>query len=118
MAQHLDDTLRFRDPLDSFTDREEILGAFQQLLRTAQPGQLHLLAIKGNSGTGKTFLIEYIVRRICPSFRWQTGQLAFAQSTPDFRTILLGLEDALKGCVPAESLNRYREERDEVQSPL
>jgi hypothetical protein len=30
----------FRDPLDAFTDREEILDLFQQVLLSAKPGQL------------------------------------------------------------------------------
>jgi len=105
--------ITYRDPLDSFTDREAILNLFEQSLRSIQPGQLRLLAVKGNSGTGKTFLISYLTRRIFPTLNWQAGQLSFAQSTPDFRTILAGLEDALKGCVPRESLKQYRDKRDE-----
>jgi tetratricopeptide (TPR) repeat protein len=103
----------YRDPLDSFTDREAILNLFEQSLRAIQPGQLRVLAIKGNSGTGKTFLISYLTGRACPRLNWQSGQLSFAQSTPDFRSILMGIEDALKNCVPRESLKRYREKRDE-----
>jgi tetratricopeptide (TPR) repeat protein len=103
----------FHDLLDSFTDREAILNLFEQSLGTIQPGQLRVLAIKGNSGTGKTFLISYLTRRVCPRLNWQSGQLSFAQSTPDFRSILMGIEDALKDCVPRESLKRYREKRDE-----
>jgi tetratricopeptide (TPR) repeat protein len=104
----------YRDPLDSFTDREAILNVFEQSLRTIQPGQLRVLAIKGNSGTGKTFLISYLTRRVYPRLNWRSGQLSFApRSTPNFRSILVGLEDALKGCVPRESLKRYREKRDE-----
>src|SRR5260370_1778714 len=89
----------YHDPLHSFTDREDILALFEQLLRSAQPGHLRVLAIKGNSGTGKTFLAEYLSKRICLSVGWETGQLSFFQSQPDFRTILTVLEDALKGCV-------------------
>lgn len=102
-----------RDPLDMFTDREEILDLFQQTLRSAQPSRLHLLAVKGNSGTGKTFLIDYLTRKICPSVNWQWGQLSFAESTPEFGFILDGMARALKGCVPRESLERYRAQRDE-----
>ena len=80
------------NPLDSFTDREDILTLFRRILRSAQAGHLHLVAIKGNSGTGKTFLISYLLERVCPLFPWQAGAMSFAQSTPDFRTILLGLE--------------------------
>ena len=101
------------NPLDSFTDREDILTLFRRILRSAQAGHLHLVAIKGNSGTGKTFLISYLLERVCPLFPWQAGAMSFAQSTPDFRTILLGLEHALKGGVPPPSLNRFRAERNE-----
>ena len=114
MSGHSSSTdITYRDPLDSFTDREAILNLFEQSLHSIQPGQLRLLAVKGNSGTGKTFLISYLTRRIFPTLNWHAGQLSFAQSTPDFRTILAGLEDALKGCVPRESLKQYRDRRDE-----
>lgn len=46
----------FRDPLDYFTDREEILQLFEQSLDAAKTGMLRLLAIKGNSGIGKTLM--------------------------------------------------------------
>jgi len=105
--------ITYRDPLDSFTDREAILNLFEQSLRSIQPGQIRLLAVKGNSGTGKTFLVSYLTQRILPALNWQSGQLSFAQSTPDFRTILAGLEGALKGCVPRESLKQYRDRCDE-----
>ena len=104
-----------RDPLDCFTDREEILTQFQHLLHSAQTGTFHLLAIKGQSGTGKTFLIEYLSKRICPQAGWQTGVLAFAQSFPDFRTLLDGVEDGLKKCVPRQSLTQYRTLREEYK---
>jgi len=103
----------YRNPLDAFTDREAILALFEQTLRSARAGQLHLLAVKGNSGTGKTFLVSYLTERVCPRFQWQCGQMRFAQSVPDFRTILLGLEDALKGGVPSARLEHYRAARDE-----
>ena len=103
----------YRDPLDSFTDREQIMYLFEQFLRFAQRGQLRLIAIKGNSGTGKTFLISYLTVHICPKLGWKTGQLSFAQSLPDFRSILAGLEAALKGCVPHQSLRQYRDKRDD-----
>ena len=104
-----------RHRLDSFTDRERVLTHFQQLLRSAQAGEVHLLSVKGHSGTGKTFLIEYLTKRICPQAGWQTGVLAFAHSVPDFRSILDGLEDALKGCVPRQSLKQYRTQREEYK---
>ena len=103
----------YRDPLDTFTDREAILALFEQTLRSARAGRLQLLAIKGNSGTGKTFLVSYLTERVCPRFQWQVGQMRFAQSTPDFRTILRGLEDALKGSVPLTRLERYGAKQDE-----
>src|SRR6266487_2425146 len=102
-----------RNPLDAFTDREAILARFEQTLCSARARQLHLLAVKGNSGTGKTFLVSYLTERVCPGFQWQCGQMRFAQSVPDFRTILLGLEDALKGGVPSARLEDYRAARDE-----
>ena len=93
----------YRDPLDSFTDREETLTLFEQFLDVAQPGQISFLALKGNSGIGKTFLISYLTRHVCPKKGWQTGQISFSQtSVPEFRAILAGIEDGLKGCVPRE----------------
>src|SRR5438132_1519089 len=66
------------NPLDSFTDREDILTLFRRILHSAQAGHLHLVAIKGNSGTGKTFLISYLLDRVCPLFPWQAGAMSFA----------------------------------------
>src|SRR5947209_4803871 len=103
----------YRHPLDTFTDREAILALFEHTLRSARAGQLPLLAVKGNSGTGKTFLVSYLTEGVCPRFQWQFGQMRFAQSSPDFRTILLGMEDALKGCIPSARLEHYRAERNE-----
>src|SRR5229473_6669057 len=99
-------------PLDSFTNRESILAHFHHLLRSVHAGEFHLLAVKGNSGTGKTLLIEYLSKRICPLVGWQTGVLAFAQSTPDFRPILEALEDAFEGCTQPSSLQQYRDQRE------
>ncbi len=113
MPEHTTRDTTYHDPFDSFTDREAILALFEQLLRSAQTGQLQVLAIKGNSGTGKTFLGEYLSKRLCLSAGWETGQLSFFQSQPDFRTILMGLEDALKRCVSRTSLDQYRKQRDE-----
>ncbi len=104
---------RYRVPLDTFIGREDILAQFDQILQSAQPGQFHLLAIKGNSGTGKTFLIEYLSHQLCPSFNLQVGQLSFTPSSLDFRSLLKALEDAFKTCVSPESLKRYRTKRDE-----
>jgi tetratricopeptide (TPR) repeat protein len=105
----------FRNPLESFTDRERILAHVRHLLDSAHTGEFHLLAIKGHSGTGKTFLIEYLSKRLCPQAGWHTGVLAFAHSFPDFRSILDGLEDALKGCVPRQSLLLYRRQREDYK---
>src|SRR5262252_8612946 len=113
MPEHTTIDTTYHDPLDSFTDRETILSLFEQCLLSAQPDQLRVLAIKGNSGTGKTFLTEYLSKQICPSLGWETGQLRFFQSQLDFRTILAALEDALKGCVSRTSFDQYRKQRDE-----
>lgn len=101
------------DALNMFTDREEIISLFQQALHSAQRSRFHLLAIKGSSGTGKTFLIDYLARKICPSVNWRSGQLSFAQSKPDFRYILEGIASALKGCVSYDRFEQYRAKRDE-----
>src|SRR5207302_1710607 len=65
--------------------------------------------------TGKTFLREYLSRRLCQQEGWRAGVLTFAHYFPDFRTILDGLEDTLKGCVPHQSLLRYRMQREEYK---
>src|SRR5205807_3250486 len=101
-----------RDPLDSFTDREQIVTLFEQFLSSAQPGNLRFLAVKGNSGTGKTFLISFLKKYLCPKLAWHAGLLSVTRSAePDFRSLLTGLEDALKGCVPLQSLKQYRLKR-------
>src|SRR6266571_5170965 len=102
-----------RHSLDSFTDREPILTQFSQLLHSTQAGEFHLLAIKGNSGNGKTLLIEYLSKRICPPAGWDTDVLSFTQDFPDFRTILYWIEGALKKCVPGPSLKQFRAQRNE-----
>src|SRR4051794_35008304 len=94
----------YLDPLEDFHDRQQVLDLFEKLLSAARPGRFHLLAIKGNSGTGKTFLTSYLAERICPALGWQSGQMRFSRSEPDFRSILRGIEDGLKGCVPNKSL--------------
>jgi tetratricopeptide (TPR) repeat protein len=104
----------YRDLLDSFTDREQIITLFEQLLASAQAGKLRFLAVKGNSGTGKTFLISFLMKNICPRYTWQAGLLSVVRSAePDFRSLLAKVEDALKGCVPLQSLKRYRLKRDD-----
>jgi hypothetical protein len=57
--------VNFRDRLDYLTDREEILKLFKRFLRSSEGNSL-LLTIRGNSGSGKTFLISYLANRICP----------------------------------------------------
>ncbi len=99
--------------LKSFTDREEVITNFVELLNSAQCGQFYLLAIKGNSGTGKTFLIEYLSRHICPKINWHSGQFSLAQSAFDFRSFFGGLETALKDCVPNAKFKEYCNKRDE-----
>jgi tetratricopeptide (TPR) repeat protein len=104
----------YDDSLDSFTDRELIVHAFEHMLRSNQAGRFRVFAIKGNSGAGKTFLISYLSKRICPKFGWEAGQISFTQSgVPGFRAIVAALESALQGCVPRESLKQYRDKRDE-----
>ncbi len=104
----------YHDPLDSFTDREQIVTLFDQFLSSAQPGKLRFLAVKGNSGTGKTFLISFLMKYLCPKLAWHAGLLNVTRSgAADFRSLLAGLEDALKGCVPLHSLRQYRIKRDD-----
>lgn len=112
MVKRLPADTAFRDPLDLFTDREEILAQFKQFLRLAQPRRFGLFALKGNSGTGKTFLIEYLTYRICPSLSWQVGNMNFAPLPSGFRTILAALEDALRECVSAQHFEQYRSQQD------
>lgn len=109
MPEYTDITaITYRDPLESFTDREEILSLFEQFLHSAQPNKLRLLAVKGNSGTGKSFLIFYLTQRICPKLNWKSSLISFSQIQSDFRPTLQWLEDTLKGCVPRQSLQQYR----------
>ncbi len=107
---HIDNT--FRDPLGDFTDREDILELFERYLQSPHGGD-YLLAIKGNSGTGKTFLISYLSRHVCPQLkqRWHTGNLSFAQSDiPNFQNMLTVMESVLEGCVPTDIFQNYYEE--------
>jgi len=112
MVKRLPADTAFRDPLDLFADREEILAQFKQFLRLAQPRRFGLFAVKGNSGTGKTFLIEYLTYHICPSLSWQVGNMNFAPLPSGFRSILAALEDALRECVSAQHFEHYRSQRD------
>lgn len=101
-----------RDPLECFTDREEIIAQFKQFLSLAQPHRFGLFAVKGNSGTGKTFLIEYLTYQMCPLLGWQVGNINFAPSLSGFRSTLATLEDALRECVSAQHFERYCSQRD------
>jgi tetratricopeptide (TPR) repeat protein len=104
----------YRDPLDSFTDREQIVTLFGQFLSSAQIGKLRYLAVKGNSGTGKTFLISFLMKYLCPRYAWHAGLLSVTRSgAADFRSFVAGLEDTLKGCVPLYNLKQYRIKRDD-----
>ena len=103
----------YPDSLDTFTDREQVIDLFNQVSHDARAGQFQLLAVKGNSGTGKSFLIDYLEVQIHTSVNWQSGRLSFAQLTPDFHSILQGIESGLQSCVPRESLKQYRVKRDE-----
>src|SRR4051812_9082567 len=94
----------YHDPLDSFTDREQLIQLVEHYLRAAQPRRLRLLAVPGNSGTGKTSLISSLPPHISPPLSWPSGQWSFPKSRLDFRAIVAGLEAALKGCVPRASL--------------
>ena len=102
-----------RDPLECFTDREEILAQFEQFLRLAQPRRFGLFSVKGISGTGKTFLIEYLTYHTCPSLGWQVGNMNFAPLPSSFRSVLAALEDALRECVSAQHFERYSSQRDQ-----
>src|SRR5258708_3016117 len=100
------------DPLTYFTDREEIVDTFKNFLRSASTSPL-LLAIMGNSGTGKTFLTSYLIRSVCPK-TWDSGQISFAfPEEPDFQSILKGLEEVLIGCVPEPSTQDYLAKKEE-----
>jgi tetratricopeptide (TPR) repeat protein len=104
----------YRDPLDGFTDREQTVALFEQFLSSAQPGSLRVLAIKGNSGTGKTFLISFLVKYVCLKRGWHAGIFSVTRSgAADFRSFVAGLEDALKGCVQLRTLRQYRLKRDD-----
>src|SRR5260370_19293849 len=104
----------YYDSLDRFTNREPIVHVFEHMLQSNQPGRFRVYAIKGNSGTGKTYLISYLSRRISPKFGCQAVQISFTQSgVPGFRAIVAALESALQECVPRESLKLYRDKRDE-----
>ena len=103
----------FRDLLDSFTDREQILALFNEFLSAARPGKLSLLAIKGNGGAGKTFLPSYLDERICPELGWQTCRISFAEADLDFRFLLDAIGDALERYVPHDSFERYTAECNE-----
>src|SRR6266568_1347549 len=108
----------FQDPLDSFTNRESILEEFTLWLAVPEGGN-YLLAVKGNSGAGKTFLINYLSQRLCLSLtpHWCMGHLAFTQgSDPTFSTILTALESALAGCTPSQPFQQYCTKRDKCIS--
>src|SRR5581483_10014877 len=99
----------FHNPLDDFTDREIVLQLFDQYLDTPSDNP-YILAIKGISGIGKTFLISYLIKRICPLLekRWYVSRLAFSPaSEPDFQVILASIGSLLQECVPADKFQEY-----------
>jgi len=53
----------FRGPLEDFTDRQTVLKMFRRYLCSPH-GNDYLLVIEGNGGTGKTFLISYLTKRV------------------------------------------------------
>jgi len=106
----------YHDPLESFTDRETILTLFKKSLQSVQPGQPRFLALKGNSGTGKTFLIAYMTKYLSSHYHWKSGCISATHAdVSDFRPLLAGVEDALKACVSYENLKQYRIKRDDFQ---
>jgi tetratricopeptide (TPR) repeat protein len=106
----------YHDPLESFTDRETVITLFDESLQSAQPSQPRFLALKGNSGTGKTFLIAYMTKYLSSHYHWKSGCISVTHSDiSDFRLLLAGVEDALKTCVSYENLKQYRIKRDDFQ---
>ena len=99
------------EKLAYFTNREDIVKGFKQFLSSAQNSD-SLLAMKGDPGTGKTYLVAYLCKCVCPKLSWHSGRINFTQSTSDFRTILLRLEDALKGSISQASLEQFRAKRE------
>src|SRR5260370_35942688 len=100
----------YYDLLDSFTDREPIVHVFEHMLQSNQPGRFRVYAVKGNSGTGKTYVISYLSRCICPKFGCQAVQISFTQSgVPGFRAIVDALESALQEWVTLARLELYRD---------
>jgi tetratricopeptide (TPR) repeat protein len=114
VIQPNDSDSTYHDPLERFTDRETVLALFEEFLQSAQRAHPRFLALKGNSGTGKTFLIAYMMKYICPQHGWKSGCVSFAHSgVADFRSLLAGVEDALRSNVPKENLKMYRIKRDD-----
>lgn len=103
-----------RVPLDAFIGRDATLALVKQALSEAQPGQLHLLTVKGSSGSGKTALLSYVADYICPQLQWRPVPIRFAQGRPDFSTLLLQLEIALEALVQRTDFSTYRAQKYEI----
>jgi len=104
------------DPLEYFTDREELLSAFRTMLASAKAKRFELLAVKGNSGAGKSFLLRYLCERVCPGLGWMPVSITFSPyGVPSFRSILDQLEDTLcrSPFLPRDAIEAYRARRDQ-----
>ena len=72
-------------PLEVFTDREELIAAFERNLEDKKPGEHRLLAFYGDGGIGKTTLLqklEQLHRQQCPQALIGRLDLAGADTTP------------------------------------
>src|SRR5258708_36272355 len=96
------------DPLDDYIPPTALLEDFQQYLGTAQAAQLSLFSVTGREGSGKTALLSYLAKRICPQYQWQPVHIHCRQSGFHFRSILAALDDALESHVPSQYLLQYR----------
>jgi len=71
--------------LDVFTDREELIAAFERNLEHKKPVEHRVLVFYGDGGIGKTTLLqklEQIHRQRCPQALMGRLDLAGADTTP------------------------------------
>ena len=71
--------------LDVFTDREELIAAFERNLEHKKPEEYRVLAFYGDGGIGKTTLLqklEQLHRQRCPQALMGRLDLAGADTTP------------------------------------